>query len=261
MNDFFRETVLSGSLVVALPVALVAGLVSFFSPCCLPLLPGYLSYATGLSGADLALEAQGSVRRGRMLLGSSLFVAGMVLVFVLLGSLFGALGSIGNELAVNQRAITFWLGFFVIAMGLLFAGLVPKVGFLGRDLRIHKVPAVGLAAAPLLGFLFGLGWSPCVGPTLAAIQALSWDSEATATRGAILSGAFGIGLGLPFIVAGLAYRRALGAFAFVRRHQVWVMRAGGLLLVLVGLAMVTGWYDWMVQWMQVRILDSYVPAA
>jgi cytochrome c-type biogenesis protein len=261
VGDFFRDTVLSGSLVVALPVALLAGLISFFSPCCLPLLPGYLSYATGLSGADLAEAGRGGrVRRGRMLTGSVLFVAGFTLVFVLLGTLFGALGAAGEQLALNRTTILFWMGFFVIAMGLLFAGVFPRVGFLSRDLRIHSVPAVGLAAAPVLGFLFGLGWSPCIGPTLAAIQALSW-SEATAARGAVLSGVFGLGLGLPFIAAGLAYERMLGAFSFVRRHQVWVMRAGGLMLVLVGIAMVTGWYDYATQWMQLRVISRFETVA
>jgi cytochrome c-type biogenesis protein len=254
VRDFFGESILSGSMLVALPVALLGGLISFFSPCVLPLLPGYLSYATGVSGADLAA---GTARRGRLVLGSSLFVLGLVAVMVLIGSLFGALGAAGEQLNLHQRQITFWMGFFVIAMGLLFAGLLPGLGFLQRDLRVHKVPAVGLAAAPVLGFLFGLGWTPCIGPTLSAIQTLSWQSEASATRGAVLSAVFGLGLGLPFIAAGFAYERMLGAFGWVRRHQVWVMRAGGLMLVIVGVAMVTGWYDWAVQWVQNEIVSNF----
>lgn len=248
MGEFFRDSALSGSLALALPVALLAGLISFFSPCVIPLLPGYLSYATGLSGADLE-----NAKRGRMLLGSVLFVLGFMVVFVAIGTLFGALGALGEQLVVHRRTITVVLGVVVILMGLAFAGLVP---LLQRDVRIHKVPAVGLAAAPMLGFLFGLGWMPCTGPTLAAISSLSVN-EATASRGALLAGVYALGLGLPFIAAGLAYRRMLGAFRFVRRHQVWVTRVGGLMLVLVGLAMVTGWWDWAVQWLQIRMVENF----
>lgn len=247
MGELFRDIAASGSLALALPVALLAGLVSFFSPCVIPLLPGYLSYATGLSGADLE-----NAKRGRMLLGSLLFVLGFSAVFVAMGTAFGALGSLGEQLLVHRRTITVVLGVFVVLMGLAFTGLLP---FLQRDVRVHKVPAVGLAAAPVLGFIFGLGWTPCVGPTLVAIFALS-AHEATAARGAVLSGVYAIGLGLPFILAGLAYRRTLGAFAAVRRHQAWVTRVGGLMLVLVGLAMVTGWWDWAVQWLQVRVVSG-----
>ncbi|WP_235737442.1 cytochrome c biogenesis CcdA family protein [Nocardioides alcanivorans] len=247
MTDFFRETVLSGSLVVALPIAVLAGLVSFFSPCVIPLLPGYLSYATGLSGADLA-----DAKRGRMLAGSLLFVLGFGFVFVCLGALSGYFGSL--EFMVRQRdQLQFWLGWVVIALGLVFAGLLP---FLQRDVRIHKLPAVGLAAAPLVGFLFGLGWAPCVGPTLSAILLLGVN-EATVPRSAVLAGFYALGLGLPFIIAGLAYRRALGAFAFIRRHQVWVTRLGGLMMVLVGLLLVTGWWGWMVNWIQVHMVNDF----
>lgn len=260
VSDFFRETALSGSLILALPVALLAGLISFFSPCCLPLLPGYLSYATGLSGADLAEGNGGVVHRGRLFLGSLLFVLGFVAVFVALGTTFGALGDVGLKLLTNRDTITFWLGFVVIAMGLLFAGLVPGMGFLTRDWRIHSIPAVGLAAAPVIGFLFGLGWSPCIGPTLVSINALSLN-EATAGRGALLSGVFGLGLGLPFVAAGLFYERALAAFGFVRRHQQLVLRIGGLMLVLVGLAMVFGWYDYAVQWLQIRLIGQFETVA
>lgn len=230
---WFRDTVLSGSLVLALPVALVAGLVSFFSPCVVPLLPGYLSYATGLSGVDLE-----QARRGRMVLGSLLFVLGFSFVFVVLGTLSGALG---DWLFRYTRQISIALGFFTILVGVAFIGLVP---WLQRDVRIHRVPAVGLAAAPLLGVLFGLGWTPCIGPTLSAVQALALH-EGTATRGAVLSVAYSLGLGIPFLVAGLAFRRTLGAVRWVRRHQVWVTRAGGVMLIVVGLLLVTGLWD---QW-------------
>ena len=230
---WFRDTVLSGSMALALPVALVAGLVSFFSPCVVPLLPGYLSYATGLSGVDLE-----NARRGRMVLGSLLFVLGFSFVFVVLGTLSGALG---DWLFRYTREISVALGFFTILVGVAFIGLVP---WLQRDVRVHRVPAVGLAAAPLLGVLFGLGWTPCIGPTLSAVQALALH-EGTAMRGAMLSVAYSLGLGIPFLVAGLAFRRTLGAVKWVRRHQVWVTRIGGMMLIVVGLLLVTGLWD---QW-------------
>ena len=245
MGDWFREAAMSGSLAVAVPVALVAGLVSFFSPCVIPLLPGYLSYATGLTGADLE-----SGRRGRMLAGSLLFVLGFAVVFVALGTLSGALGA---WLVTWQREITVGLGALTIVLGLAFAGLVPG---LQRDWRVHSVPAVGLAAAPLLGFLFGLGWSPCIGPTLAVITNLSLN-EGTAARGALLSGVYALGLGLPFVLAAVAYRRTLSLFGFVRRHQQWVTRLGGLMLVVVGVLLLTGWWDVMVQWVQLHLVQSY----
>lgn len=251
MGDFFRESAASGSLLLAVPVALVAGLVSFFSPCVIPLLPGYLSYATGLSGADLASgDLRG--RRGRMLLGSVLFVLGFSVVFVALGSAFGALGA---QLVMHRRTITVVLGLLVIVLGLAFVGLVP---LLGREFRIHRVPAVGLGAAPLLGVLFGLGWIPCVGPTLGAILGLAASlDDATAARGALLSGVYAVGLGLPFVAAGLAYRRTLAAFSVIRRHQEWVTRIGGLMLVVLGVLLVTGWWDRIITWIQINAILGF----
>jgi cytochrome c-type biogenesis protein len=244
MADWFQQQASSGSLVLAIPVALIAGLVSFFSPCVIPLLPGYLSYATGLSGADLE-----NARRGRMLAGSVLFVLGFSVVYVLLGWVSG---SIGAWLVTWRHTLSIVLGIITILLGLAFAGLVPAMQ---RDWRVHKVPAVGLAAAPLLGFLFGVGWTPCIGPTLAAITNLSLN-EATAGRGALLAGVYCFGLGVPFIVAALAYRRALGAFGVIRRHQQWVTRLGGLMLVLVGVALLTGWWDQAVTWLQIHLVNN-----
>lgn len=246
MSDWFYDTALSGSLILALPVALVAGLVSFFSPCVIPLLPAYLSYATGLSGADLA-----DARRGRMVLGAVLFVLGFSVVFILIGSLTGAAGA---WLFTHTRQLNVVLGVITILLGLAFLGAVP---FLQRDWRIHHVPAVGLAAAPVIGFLFGVGWTPCVGPTLGAINLLSVN-EATAARGALLSGVFALGLGLPFIAAAFAYRRMLGAFAVVRRHQVFVVRLGGVMMIAVGVLLVTGWWDVLVQWLQLQVVEGFV---
>ena len=236
MADWFVEQVNSGTMLLAIPVALVAGLVSFFSPCVVPLLPGYVSYTTGLSGADLE-----TARRGRMLAGTLLFVLGFTAWFVVLGT---ATGALGEWLWAYKREISVGLGAVTILVGLVFMGVVP---WLQRDVRVHRLPAVGLAAAPLLGLLFAIGWTPCLGPTITAVQGLAF-TEGTAGRGAVLSVAYSLGLGLPFILLGLAYRRMLGAIQWVRRHQVWITRIGGLMLVVVGLLLVTGWWDlWVAQ--------------
>lgn len=236
VGESLASTVLGGSLLFALPVALAAGLVSFLSPCVLPLVPGYLSYVTGLSGADMG--ATGTVRgRGRLLAGGLLFVLGFTAVFVSAGALFGGAGAL---LQVHAGVITRVLGAVTILLGLVFAGVIPGMQ---RDFRFHFVPAAGLAGAPLLGVLFGVGWTPCIGPTLAAVQTLAFSS-ASAARGAILATAYCLGLGLPFVVAGLAFRRALGAFDVVKRHYAWVMRAGGAMLIVIGVLLVTGlWLD------------------
>ncbi len=246
LGDWFQDQALSGSLVLAVPVAMVAGLVSFFSPCVVPLLPGYLSYATGLTGADLA-----DGRRGRMLTGSLLFVLGFSFVFVSFGALFGGLG---NFLFDYQRPITVVLGGITILLGLVFLGVVP---LFQRDVRVHRVPAVGLAAAPLLGVLFGLGWTPCIGPTLLAVLSLS-TQEATATRGALLTLFYCLGLGIPFVLAALAYRRMLGTVGWVRRHQRVVTSIGGVMLVVVGLLLVTGWWGELVDWIRLWFFPGFV---
>jgi cytochrome c-type biogenesis protein len=231
LGEWFARTAHDGSLMLAIPVALVAGLVSFFSPCVVPLLPGYLSYTTGLSGADLA-----DARRGRMLAGSLLFVLGFSFVFVSFGALMGA---VGDWLFTYQRQLTVVLGILVILLGLVFLGALP---WMQRDVRVHRVPAVGLAAAPLLGVLFGLGWTPCIGPTLSAVTSLAMN-EASAERGALLSLTYCLGLGIPFVLAALAYRHMLGTISWVRRHQQWVTAFGGVMLIVVGLLLVTGWWD------------------
>jgi cytochrome c-type biogenesis protein len=252
MDDWLRDTALSGSMLVAVPVAVLAGLVSFFSPCVIPLLPGYLSYTTGLSGADLA-DADAAPRRGRMLAGSSLFVLGFSVVFVGLGVLSAGVNRWFFE---NSRTFTVVLGVLAVVLGVVFIGLVP---LLQRDLRFHKVPAVGLAAAPLLGFLFGLGWTPCIGPTLGVILGLASYGDNVA-RGGVLLAFYSLGLGVPFVLAALAWRRALGAISVVRRHQQWVTRAGGVMLVVVGVLLLTGWWDQSVQWLQYHLVDQYQPS-
>jgi cytochrome c-type biogenesis protein len=235
-------TVLQGALLLAVPVALLAGLVSFFSPCVLPLVPGYLSYVTGFSAADLA-DARGR-RRGRMLLGSLLFVLGFTAVFVSGGALFGFFG---QTLLAHRRTISLVMGAVTVLMGLAFMGLLP--GFALREVRSHRRPAVGLIGAPLLGVVFGVGWTPCVGPTLASLNTLALY-QASAWRAALLMAVYCLGLGVPFVVAALAFRRALGAFGWVKRHYQWVLRLGGGMLVVVGLLLVTGAWDALISQLQ-----------
>ena len=235
------QTVTSGSLVVALPLAALAGLVSFLSPCVLPLVPGYLSYVTGLTGEDLAEQ-----RRGRLVAGCALFVLGFSVVFMSYGLAFGGLGQWLKE---YERPVTIVLGSLTVLFGLVFMGLIPG---LQRTVKSAHRPAAGLVGAPVLGVLFGLGWTPCIGPTLAAIQTLAF-TQASAVRGAILSFAYCVGLGLPFIAAALAYRKALGLFGAVKRHYQLVMRIGGGLLVAIGVLLVTGLWEKMITDMQVWI--------
>ncbi|MFJ7176709.1 cytochrome c biogenesis CcdA family protein [Streptomyces massasporeus] len=233
-------TVLNGALLAALPIALLGGLVSFFSPCVLPLVPGYLSYVTGVSGTDLA-----EARRGRMVAGASLFVLGFTAVFVSGGALFGYFGQTLQE---ERGVLTKVLGVLMILMGVFFMGLMPWLT--QREFRFHKKPAAGLVGAPVLGALFGIGWTPCIGPTLSAVQTLALE-QGTAGRGAILTFAYCLGLGVPFVLAAVAFRKALGAFGWIKRHYVWVMRVGGTMMIVTGLLLLTGAWDRIVQEMQV----------
>ncbi|MEU3219075.1 cytochrome c biogenesis protein CcdA [Streptomyces sp. NPDC006971] len=230
-----NETVMSGALIVALPIAVLGGLVSFFSPCVLPLVPGYLSYVTGVSGTDLA-----QARRGRMVAGASLFVLGFTAVFVSGGALFGFFGQTLQE---YSEVLSKVLGVLMILMGIFFMGLMPWMT--QREFRIHRRPVSGLAGAPLLGALFGIGWTPCLGPTLSSVSILAMD-QGTAGRGALLTVAYCLGLGVPFVLAAVAFRKALGAFGWVKRHYAWVMRIGGAMMIVTGLLLLTGlWADLM----------------
>ena len=245
MND----VVASGSLLLAVPIALLAGVVSFLSPCVLPLVPGYLSYVAGLSGVDAAAApADGggttvltaATPRARVVTGAVLFVLGFTAVFVAYGVLFGQLGTLLLE---HQRTLERVLGAVVVLLGLAFLGVLPG---LSRDLRVHRLPATGLAGAPLLGVVFGLGWTPCLGPTLGAVQSLAL-STAGAGRGALLSTAYCLGLWVPFVLVALGTRWLVGALGVVRRHAAVVTYAGGGLLVLLGLLLLTGlWGELMI---------------
>ncbi len=239
------STVVEGSLVLALLIALAAGFVSFLTPCVLPLAPGYLSYITGLTGEELAGGGQGTTTRvkSRVLLGSILFVLGFSIVFVSYGVLFGGLGALLLE---YQQPINIVLGVIVIAMGLSFMGVLPGMN---REWRMHRAPRFSLWGAPLLGIVFGLGWTPCIGPTLTAVQSLAF-AEASALRGALLSLAYSLGLGIPFVLLGLAFRQLAGALAWVKSHYALIMRISGGLLVLIGLLLVTGLWNEVTIWMR-----------
>ena len=250
------ETVASGSLILAMLLAFAAGIVSFVSPCVLPLAPGYLSYVTGLTGAEIAGEERGGtttvVVKSRVLLGSVLFVMGFSVVFVSYGLLFGGLGSLLLE---YQSIISRILGVIVIVMGLSFMGVIPGMQ---REWRMHRMPNYSVWGAPVLGVLFGLGWTPCIGPALTAVQSLAF-TEGSAARGALLSFVYCLGLGLPFILLGLLFRQAAGTLAWVRRHYTLIMRIGGGLLVAIGILLVSGLWDSITIWMRTLVPGFETP--
>jgi len=264
-GDAFGRTVTSGSMLLAVPVALLAGLVSFASPCVLPLVPGYLGYLGGMAGSSAgpsrasgaggtATAVRTAPARSRVLAGVALFVAGFTSVFVVYGVLAGSLGS---ALHRWQDPVSRVLGVVVILMGLSFLGLVP---FLQNERRLHLAPRAGLWGAPLLGVTFGFGWTPCIGPTLAAILTLSLG-DGSALRGGLLAVAFCVGLGLPFLLVALGVESSTRMLGFLRRHRLAMMRFGGAMLVVLGVALVTGvWNDW-ASWLQGQLTgtDGFVP--
>lgn len=235
----YTDLAISGPLLLAAAVAVLAGVVSFASPCVVPLVPGYLAYLAGIVGADPPAVAPGEdEKRGRWRVGgaAALFVGGFTVVFAagLVGTIWLADVLLRNELLLQRIG-----GVVTIVMGLVFLGLVPA---LQRDVRLHRTPRAGLAGAPLLGAVFGLGWTPCLGPTLAGVVALAIGTPGGGTffRGLLLVLAYCAGLGLPFVLLALGARRAVGAVSWLRRHVRGVQLAGGGLLVVVGLALVTG---------------------
>jgi cytochrome c-type biogenesis protein len=242
-----ETTVASGTLPAAVALAAAAGLLAFASPCVLPLVPGYLAYVTGLTGADL-----GRPRRGRVAAGSALFVLGFVVVFTAYGALFGGLG---QALVAYRDVLSRVLGIAVVVLGLGFLGLGS---WLQRERSPRPHVRRGLVGAPLLGAAFGVGWTPCIGPTLGAVQALAF-TEASVGRGALLSVVYGLGLGLPVILVGTALRGTAGGVELLRRHRLAVMRTGGVVLVVLGLLLVTGTWDALALRLQVWT-TSFQPA-
>jgi cytochrome c-type biogenesis protein len=295
--------VTSGPLLLALPVAAAAGAVTFLSPCCLPLVPGYLSYVTGMAGASgaqpapvaddppgqaasvgvassgvavaarpaapaapaaparpvapapSAVPAPPPAARGRVVAGTALFVLGFSVVFVAYGA---ALGGLGHLLTGHARLLTQILGVLTILLGLLFAGVFDRFTFAGRIVRPSARPKAGLAGAPLLGVMFGLGWAPCIGPTLSAVLALS-AASGTAARGALLAFVYALGLGVPFLLVAFGFQLAMRTFAFARRHARLITQIGGAMLVCVGLLEVTGAWSTFLAWLQVHWVGSYQP--
>ena len=228
MIDFFVDQLLSGFLLVAFPIAILAGLISFLSPCVLPLVPGYLSFAAGYSKA-----------KGRVFLGSILFVLGFSVLFISYGALFGGIGS---RIAVNDETITRVLGVLTIVMGLIFMGSFPMMRTFSPKISTNG----GLIGAPLLGFLFGIGWTPCIGPALATVQTLAFQ-ESSAARGAILSFGYCIGLGAPFIASGLYLDKSERLRKYLTKRGDLISKIGGVLLILIGIAQVLGlWTDLMI---------------
>jgi cytochrome c-type biogenesis protein len=229
MRDFVVNHLLDGFLLTAFPIAVLAGVISFVSPCVLPLVPGYLSFAAGFSQA-----------RGKVFLGSLLFVAGFSALFISYGALFGELGS---RIATNEESITRVLGVLTILMGVIFLGAFPLM----PTIKPRISTTGGLIGAPLLGFLFGVGWTPCIGPALASVQALAFQ-ESSAVRGAILSLGYCIGLGAPFIATGLFLDKSERIRKVALKSGNSISKVGGVLLILIGILQLTGlWTDLMIE--------------
>jgi cytochrome c-type biogenesis protein len=305
-----EHLVASGPLILAVPVALAAGAVTFLSPCCLPLVPGYLSYVTGMSGADASgaasggpavagpdpggpdaggpdaggpdtggtvragqaaggpgagSQAAGSVAtatratagrvpgRSRVMAGAALFVLGFSALFTSYGAAFGG---VGERLLAHEQGVTRILGGVTIVLGLMFAGVFDRFTLTGRIARPSWRPRAGLAGAPLLGVMFGLTWTPCIGPTLSVVLLMA-GTTGTAARGALLAFCYGIGIGIPFLIVAFAFRRGLSVFGFARRHGRLITAAGGMMLVAVGLLEVTGTWGTAMTWLKIHWIGNY----
>jgi cytochrome c-type biogenesis protein len=236
------NTVTQGSLFIAILISFSAGLISFLSPCVLPLVPGYLSFITGFG-----LNANKSIRKSKALIATLLFIAGFTFVFVCIGMFFGG---IGGWFISYGKIIERIMGLFVIALGISYLGFW---NLFKREYRFHTPVKQGLLGAPLLGALFAIGWTPCIGPTLAAVQSLAFN-QATVSRGAILSAFYGFGLGLPFLFITFALEKALVSVSWLRKRQALFIRIGGLLLIIIGILLATGL--WSEVTVEMRILIS-----
>jgi cytochrome c-type biogenesis protein len=287
-----EHLILSGPVLLAIPVAAAAGAVTFLSPCVLPLVPGYLSYLTGMSGTTAARgdsshaqipaaalvaagrSTEGAANpddpaavpappggtamtppvlppRGRVMLGTLLFILGFSVLFALEGVAVASVGS-----ALQREWLTRALGGLVIVLGLLFIGMFDRFTFAGRIIKPGLRPRAGLAGAPLLGVLFGLGWTPCSGPTLSAVMTLGYTSG-TALRGGLLAFVYALGIGIPFLIVAFAFSRGVTLFGFARRHGRLITTIGGVMLIAVGLLEVTGAWQAAVTWLQVHWLSGY----
>jgi cytochrome c-type biogenesis protein len=318
MLDGVEHLVTSGPLLLAIPVAAAAGAVTFLSPCCLPLVPGYLSYVTGMSGASApeseqpesgpagsagseatppgadgqpltggvevgrpprevlsgqpvraagpALATAGGTAvavtavpqappRSRVLAGTLLFVLGFSVLFTIEGV---TVSSIGDTLLSHASGLSRALGALIILLGLMFMGVFDRFSFAGRIVKPSFRPRAGLAGAPLLGFAFGLSWTPCIGPTLSAVLVLG-ATTGTVARGAILAFIYGLGLGIPFLIVALGVQRGMRLFGFARRHARLITRIGGIMLIVVGLLEVTGAWASAITWLKVHWANSYTP--
>ena len=293
MSGGVQHLILSGPVLLAIPVAAAAGAVTFLSPCCLPLVPGYLSYLTGMSGAAVndrrrdaasspapaeavAVSAGGSValaapapasisslagapasagtpERGRVMLGTLLFILGFSALYAVEGV---AAAGLGGTLTQHRDGLTQILGGLVILLGLLFIGLFDRFSLAGRIVKPGFRPQAGLAGAPLLGVLFGLGWTPCTGPTLTAVLTLA-STSGTALRGGLLAFVYALGIGIPFLIVAFAFQRGVNVFGFARRHARLITRIGGALLIAVGVLEITGAWSATITWLQVHWLNGY----
>lgn len=239
MKEFFVEQIFSGVLITAFPFAVIAGVISFLSPCVLPLVPGYLSFAAGFS-----------VSRGKVLLGSFLFVLGFSAVFVSFGAVFGELG---NTLSANEEIISRLLGVITIFLGFIFYGRFPFSPTIRPTMRTTG----GLLGAPLLGVLFGIGWTPCIGPALAAVQTLAFQ-ESSAVRGAVLSFGYCLGLGLPFILSGLSLDKSAKLRSIIYRRGDVISKIGGIFLIVIGVLEVLGLWTQLMNSMR-SLISDFIP--